>query len=76
MILNAGESKKVAHGLFIAADANLDYNVSTLRGAKSFFFGSTSTLLQFHSPCKVYVHNKNYNYLVENIISKVPHRNR
>jgi uncharacterized protein (AIM24 family) len=76
MILNAGESKKVAHGLFIAADANLDYNVSTLRGAKSFFLGSTSTLLQFHGPCKVYVHNKNYNYLVENIISKVPHRNR
>ena len=70
--LKAGESKKVAHGLFIAADANLDYNVSTLKSAKSFFLGSTTTLLQFHGPCKVYIHNKNYNYLVDNIISKVP----
>lgn len=75
LTLNAGESKKVAHGLFIAADANLDYNVSTLKGAKSFFLGATSTLLQFHGPCKVYIHNKNYNYLVENIVSKVPRNN-
>ena len=74
IILKAGESKKIAHGLFIAADSNLDYNVSTLKGAKSFFLGSTSTLLQFHGPCKVYIHNKNYNYLVTNIVSKVPEK--
>lgn len=74
MVLKEGESKKVAHGLFIAADSNLDYNVSTLKGAKSFFLGATSTLLQFHGPCKVYIHNKNYNYLIENIVSKVPRR--
>jgi len=74
MVLKAGESKKVAHGLFIAADANLDYNVSTLKGVKSFFLGATSTLLQFHGPCKVYIHNKNYNYLIEDIVSKVPRK--
>lgn len=76
MVLKKGESKKVAHGLFIAADANLDYNVSTLKGVKSLLVGSTSTLLQFHGPCKVYIHNKNYNYLVQNIVSKVPQNKR
>lgn len=74
LILKGGESKKVAYGLFIAADANLNYNVSTLKGAKSFFLGATTTLFKFEGPCKVYIHNKNYNNLMFDIIKNVPNR--
>lgn len=73
LILKPGERKKIAHGLFIAADGTTDYGVSTLAGAKTFFFGATTTLLEFYGPCKVYMHNKNYTYLLGDILSHVPH---
>lgn len=69
LILKPGDTKKIAHGLFIASDGNLNYNVSSLAGAKSFFFGATSTLLEFYGPCKIYMHNKNYTYLIGDILS-------
>lgn len=69
--IKSGESKKIAHGLFLCTDANLNYHVSTLSGAKSFFFGTTGTLMEFQGPCQVYLNNKNMGYLVDELHNKL-----
>lgn len=73
--LDIGRSIKLSHGLFLACNANTDYNVSVLKGVKSFFLGTTSTMMQFYGPAEVYVHNRNYDYLIADIISHVGQRN-
>ena len=73
--LEPGRSIKLAHGLFLACNADTDYSVATLKGIKSFFFGTTSTMMQFHGPAEVYIHNRNYDYLIADIIGHVGERN-
>lgn len=69
--IKSGEKKKVAHGLFLASDATLNYNVSTLGDTKSFFVGTTGTLLEFEGPCTVYLNNKNMTYLINKIYTDI-----
>jgi len=73
--LEPGRSIKIAHGLFLACNADTDFSVATLKGVKSFFFGTTSTMMQFYGPVEVYVHNRNYDYLIADIIGHVGEQN-
>lgn len=69
--LKENESIKLANSLFLAAEEKLDYKITTLSGAKSFFFGTTTTLMQINGPCSVYINNKNYSYFLDNIYNKL-----
>lgn len=71
MHLDPGRRVKIAHGLFLACSADTPFSVATLKGVKSFFFGTTSTMMEFVGPADVYVHNRNYDYMIADIIRHV-----
>lgn len=71
MHLEPGKRIKIAHGLFLACSVDVPFSVATLKGVKSFFFGTTSTMMEFTGPADVYVNNRNYDYLIADIIRHV-----
>lgn len=71
MHLEPGKRVKIAHGLFLACSSDIPYSVATLKGVKSFFFGTTSTMMEFFGPADVYINNRNYDYLIADIIRHV-----
>lgn len=75
MHLDSGRRVKIAHGLFLACSSDVPFSVATLKGVKSFFFGTTSTMMEFVGPADIYIHNRNYDYLIGDIMRHVDQPN-
>ena len=55
---------KIDHGLFVIANSNYNYSLSSIGGLKSFIFGGEGFTMHFVGPCDVYIQSRNINHFL------------
>lgn len=61
----ANLSLKVDHGLFVIAQSEYQYEITTIGGLKSFIFGGEGFAMHFHGPCDIYIQSRNINHFLQ-----------
>jgi uncharacterized protein (TIGR00266 family) len=58
-------SIKVDHGLFVVANSDYNYTITTIGGLKSFVFGGEGFAMHFVGPCDIYIQSRNINHFLQ-----------
>lgn len=75
--ISSGKSMMVESGLFLCAESNVDYEISTFGNIKTQFLTGSVIGMEFKGPCEVFLQNRNQNDLsryIEQIATTVANR--